>query len=157
MPCGPAQELHPGRLKDLKFPVEIGLANEEGFPHAGILDFADNKIDRSTGTLRVRGVFENEKEYLTPGLVRPRADSLRRPAPGAAGHRAGDWHRTRSRNILLTVNKENEVEHRQVKLGRLRDGLRVIESGIGPDDLVIVDGLQRARPGTVVRRTRESA
>ena len=55
-------------LKDRRFPVEMGLANEEGFPHAGVLDFADNKIDRNTGTLRVRGIFENAKEYLTPGL-----------------------------------------------------------------------------------------
>ena len=69
--------LRPSRLKDLKLPVEMGLANEEGFPHAGILDFTDNKIDRTTGTLRVRGVFENTDGYLTPGLVRPRSDSLR--------------------------------------------------------------------------------
>ena len=62
------QELHPSRLKDLKFPVEIGLADEEGFPHPGVLDFADNKVNRSTGTICVRGVFENVKEYLTPGL-----------------------------------------------------------------------------------------
>ena len=79
---------HPERLKDLKMPVEIGMAHEEGFPHAGIIDFADNKMDRTTGTLRVRGIFKNENEYLTPGLVRPRADSLRRAARGPAGRRA---------------------------------------------------------------------
>ena len=68
MRSGPGRNFIPKRLKDLKIPVEIGLANEKGFPHAGIIDFADNKIDRDTGTLRVRGVFENDKEYLTPGL-----------------------------------------------------------------------------------------
>ena len=62
------KQLHPKRLKDLKIAVEIGLASEQGFPHAGVIDFADNKVDRSTGTLRVRGLFENDKEYLTPGL-----------------------------------------------------------------------------------------
>ena len=84
------QELHPKILKDLRFPVEIGLANENGFPHAGILDFADNKLDRNTGTLRARGVFENAKEYLTPGLfVRVRIP-VRRAASGVVGQRAGD-------------------------------------------------------------------
>ena len=62
------KELHPKRLKDLKIPVEIGMADEKGFPHAGIINFADNKLDRTTGTLRVRGVFKNANEYLTPGL-----------------------------------------------------------------------------------------
>ena len=60
-PSRPARICIPDRLKDLKFPVEIGLANEEGFPHAGILDFADNKVDRRPGTLRARGVFENTR------------------------------------------------------------------------------------------------
>ena len=98
MPRARRQDLHPSRLKDLKLPVEIGLANEEGFPHAGILDFADNKIDRSTGTIRVRGVFENEKEYLTPGLfVRVRIP-FGEPHQALLVERAGDRHATRSRS-----------------------------------------------------------
>ena len=60
--------LRPSWLKNMKYPVQIGLANEEGFPHEGVLDFADNSIDRGTGTLRVRGIFDNSKQYLTPGL-----------------------------------------------------------------------------------------
>jgi RND family efflux transporter MFP subunit len=143
------QELHPKILKDLRFPVEIGLPNEEGFPHAGILDFADNKIDRNTGTLRVRGVFENAKEYLTPGLF------VHVRIPFGEPHRAllvsdraiGTDQRQK---YLLTVNKDNVVEYRRVKVGRLVDGLRVIESGLKPDDLVVVNGLQRARPGSKV-------
>ena len=143
------EELHPSRLRELKFPVDIGMATEEGFPHRGILDFADNKIDRTTGTLRVRGVFENKSEYLTPGLF------VRVRIPFGEPHRAllvaeravGTDQRLK---ILLVVNKQNVVERREVKLGRLEDGLRVIESGLQADDLVIVDGLQRARPGTAV-------
>ena len=85
-------EEHPKILQGRHFPVEIGLGNETGFPHQGVLDFADNKIDRNTGTLRARGVFENKKEYLTPGLFVRAAHSLRQAAPGALGQRARDRH-----------------------------------------------------------------
>lgn len=144
------QELHPKILKERRLPVEIGLANEEGFPHAGIIDFADNKIDHNTGTLRTRGVFENAKQYLTPGLF------VRVRTPFGVPHRAllvtdraiGTDQRQK---YLLTVNKGDVVEYRRVKVGRLLDGMRVIESGLNPDDLVIVNGLQRARPGSTVQ------
>ncbi len=133
----------------MKLPVEIGLATEEGFPHAGILDFSDNRLDRMTGTIRVRGVFENKKEYLTPGLF------VRVRIPFGPPHQAllvteEAVHRDQKQKYLLTVNKKNEVEYRQVKVVALREGLRVIESGIGPEDLVIVRGLQCAEKGTVV-------
>jgi RND family efflux transporter MFP subunit len=152
------KELHPNRLKELKFPVEIGLADEKGFPHAGIIDFADNKIDRSTGTLRVRGIFDNDKEYLTPGeFVRVRIpfgdphQSLLVPEDAVGRDQ-------RERYLLTVVSKinpetektEDVVEYRKVKVGSLQDGMRVIESGIGPDDWVIVKGLQRVRPGVPV-------
>lgn len=144
------QELHPNILKDLQLPVEIGLANETGFPHAGILDFSDNKIDRNTGTKRARGVFENTKEYLTPGLF------VRVRTPFGAAHRAmlvneraiGTDQRQK---YLLTVNQDDVVEYRPVKVGRLLDGMRVIESGLNSGDLVVVNGLQRARPGSKVQ------
>ena len=143
------QELHPKRLKDLKIPVEIGLENEQGFPHAGIIDFADNKMDRTTGTLHVRGEFRNDNEYLTPGLY------VRVRIPFGDPHKAilvpeaavGQDQRER---YLLTVNKEYVVEYRKVKLGNLHHGMMAIESGIGPDDWVIVKGLLRAKPGDKV-------
>ena len=136
------KDLHPSRLKELKFPVDIGMATEEGFPHRGILDFADNKIDRTTGTLRVRGVFENKNEYLTPGLF------VRVRIPFGDPHRAllvperavGTDQRLK---ILKVVDRENVVRRREVKLGRLEDGLRVIEGGIKAEDRVVIDGLQR--------------
>ncbi len=149
------KELHPKRLKDLKIPVEIGLASEKGFPHAGIIDFADNKLDRTTGTLRVRGVFANDKEYLTPGLF------VRVRIPFGDPHRSllvpeDAISRDQRERFLLTVNKKNEVEFRKVTAGSLHEGMTVIESGIGPDDWVIVRGLQRARPGmTVTPRYRD--
>jgi membrane fusion protein, multidrug efflux system len=142
-------KIRPGRLKELGFPIEIGLVTEEGFPHRGVLDFADNKVNRGTGTIQVRGEFQNTNEYLTPGMF------VRVRIPFGEAHRAllvderavGTDQRTK---YLLTVNKQRVVERREIKLGRLEEGLRVIQSGIGPDDLVIVKGLQRARPGAPV-------
>jgi membrane fusion protein, multidrug efflux system len=143
------KKLRPGRLKEMGFPIEIGLVTEEGFPHRGVLDFADNKIDRGTGTIRVRGEFQNDNEYLTPGMfvrVRiPFGDS--HPALMVDERAVGTDQRIK---YLLTVNKENKVERRDVTLGRLQDGLQVIRSGIGADDRVIVSGLQRAIPGDTV-------
>lgn len=144
------KELHPDNLKDLKFPVEIGLSNETGYPHAGVADFADNEIDRGTGTLRVRGVFENANEYLTPGLY------VRVRTPFGDPHQAlmvneraiGTDQRQK---YLLTVDKDNLVKYCPVKVGRAIEGLRVIESGIKADDMVVVNGLQRARPGSPVQ------
>jgi RND family efflux transporter MFP subunit len=144
------QELHPKILKQQRFLVEMGMANEDGFPHAGILDFADNKIDRNTGTLRTRGVFENAKEYLTPGLfVRVRIPFGKPHQSLLVNERAiGTDQRQK---YLLTVNKGDVVEYRRVTVGRLLDGLRVIETGLKPDELVIVSGLLRARPGAKVQ------
>ena len=93
------------------------MANEEGFPHAGILDFTDNRIDRTTGTIRVRGVFENNNEYLDPGLF------VRVRIPFGHPHRAllvheRAIHRDQKQKYVLTVNKENKVEYRQVQVGR---------------------------------------
>jgi len=141
---------HPSRIKDQNIPVEIALAKDEGFPHTGILDFIDNKVDSKTGTIRARGNFDNAKQYLTPGLF------IRVRIPFGKAHQAllvseraiGTDQRQK---YLLTVNKENVVEYRPVKVGSLQDGLCVIETGIQPDDRVIVNGLQRARPGTTVK------
>jgi membrane fusion protein, multidrug efflux system len=146
------QELHPNHLKDRKFPVEIGLASEVGFPHKGIMDFADNRLERSTGTIRVRGIFPNPREYLTPGLY------VRVRIPFGDPHQAllvddRAVNTDQKLKYLLTVNQENVVEYRRVSVGRLLDGLRVIESGLQADDLVVVKGVQRARPGSKVQPT----
>ena len=138
------QELHPKRLKDLKVPVEIGLADEKGFPHAGILDFADNKVDRTTGTLRVRGVVDNAKDDLTAGLfVRVR---IRYGVPHEAllvSEKA--VCRDQRERYLKVVNEKNKVEYKKVEIGDLHDGLREIRSGIEPNDRVVILGLQRAQ------------
>ena len=139
----------PREVKDLKVLVEIGLPIEEGFPHQGEHDFLDNKVDRSTGTICARAVFNNATRYLTPGLfVRVRVPFGKPHQAILVSDRA--ISRDQRQKYLLTVDKENTVRRRDVTLGALQKGLRVIESGIGPEDLVIVNGLQRARPGAKV-------
>jgi RND family efflux transporter MFP subunit len=161
-------ELHPKRLKDLKIPVEIGMAHEKGFPHAGIIDFADNKVDRTTGTLRVRGIFKNDNEYLTPGLyvhVRiPFGDpheSLLAPERAIQRDQAEKYLLVVKKKDVKKKDKDAEaeeiVEYRKVKTGALRDGLRVIESGIGRNDWIVVEGLQFAVPGKAVKPERREA
>jgi RND family efflux transporter MFP subunit len=140
----------PKQLSDLKIPVEIGLANEEGFPHRGVIDFLDNKVDCCTGTICVRGVFQNAKRFLTAGMfVRVRVPFGKPHQALLVSQRAiGSDQRQK---YLLTVSKDNVVRRREVKLGSLQDGMRVIESGIEPEDLVVIAGLQRARPGMTVK------
>jgi RND family efflux transporter MFP subunit len=145
---------HPNRIAEAKIPVEIGLANEEGFAHVGTLDFMDNRIEATTGTIRARGVFQNPHQYLTPGLF------VRVRIPYGKPHKAmliteKAIGRDQREKFLLTVNKDNVVEHRLVKVGSLQNGLRVIESGVAPDDWVVVKGLLRARPGVTVSPKQE--
>ena len=114
------------------------------------LDFIDNRVDSDTGTIRVRGRFDNEKRILTAGLfVRVRLP-MGDPQPRvlvperAIGTDQGQKY-------LLIVKRDNTVEYRKVTLGaRHGDGLRVIEQGLSADDSVIVNGIQRARPGITV-------
>jgi RND family efflux transporter MFP subunit len=142
--------LSPDEKHSKPIPVEIGLMKETGFPHKGVLDFADNKLNRNTGTLRVRGVFENTDERLTPGLF------VHVRIPFGVPHNAllvseRAVGTDQEQKYLLVVNKDNTVEYRRVKVGALCDGMQVIESGLTPDDLVVVNGLQRARPGAKVQ------
>ena len=129
--------------------VGMQLANESGFPHSGRIDFIDNKVDPATGTIRVRAEFPNPDGVITPGLfvkVRVRAPE-KRPALLVADRAMG---MDQDRKYLLVMGPDNKVEYREVVAGPLVDGLRAIENGLKPDDWVIVNGLQRAQPGTPV-------
>lgn len=129
--------------------LQMGLANEEGFPHKGHLDYREFGVDPETGTITRRAVFENPQNILIPGLfVRIRAE-IGEPTPrllveerAISSDQRGDF--------LLVVNDENTVEYRPVKLGIAMEGMRVIEEGVEADDRIVVNGLQRARPGTEV-------
>jgi len=130
-------------------PVLVALADEEGFPHRGAIDFVDNQVDPSTGTIRVRAVLPNPDRLLAPGLfVRVRLP-VDEPRPGVlvVDRAIGT---DQDRKYVLVVNDKNVVEYRQVKLGALHGGLRAVAEGLAPGEWVIVNGIQRARPGVTV-------
>jgi membrane fusion protein, multidrug efflux system len=137
-------------VKDLKIPVSVGLEGEKGYPHKGVIDFADNRVNPNTGTIQVRGVLPNANRLLEAGM-RAR---VRVPI--------GDPHKSlmvteraigtdQSLKFVYIVNDETKVvERRDVRLGRLNDGLQVILEGLKPEDWVIVNGIQRVRDGAKV-------
>jgi RND family efflux transporter MFP subunit len=141
------------RKAKLKF--NIGLATEEGFPHEGLIDFIDNRLDETTGTVQIRGVVPNENGLLYPGMfVRMRAPSLDETAAllvheKAVGTDLGG-------KFILIVGQDNIVERRYVKLGQLYEDRRVIEKGLKATDRYIYKGIQRARPGMPVTPKEES-
>ncbi len=129
--------------------VFLGLANEEGWPHKGFIDYIDNTVDTGTGTIQVRGVFANPTGKLFPGLFarirvpRDVLDDALLVSERAIGTDLGGKY-------LLLVGEDNVVELRHVELGSLQEGMRVIYSGLKPDEHYIINGLQRARPGLPV-------
>jgi len=137
-------------------PMEMGLSDEDGYPHAGRTDYTDPEVDAGTGTVRVRGVFANADRRITPGLfVRVRMplerseNALLVPDRALGADQQGSY--------LLVVGPEGVVERRGVKPGTEVDGLRVVEGKLDVQDRVVVDGLQRARPGLKVNAKPEPA
>ncbi len=129
-------------------PVMMGLANEEGYPHQGRMDFVDNRLSPATASIRGRAVFDNKEGFFTPGLF------ARLKLIGSGSYEATlvpDRAITtdQTRKIVLVVGANNVVQPRQVRTAALIDGMRVVE-GIQPGELVIVDGLLRAFPGAPV-------
>jgi RND family efflux transporter MFP subunit len=130
-------------------PVEAGLQTETGYPHRGTLDYAAPTVSQSTGTLAVRGVFQNDKRELLPGyFVRVRVpgpeqtQSLLVPSTALGSDQIGRY--------LLVVGKDNVVEQRKVDVGPAFGELQIIEKGLKPDERVVVAGIQRAVPGQKV-------
>ena len=135
--------------------IHLGLADEDGYPHAGQVDYVDHGVDPSTGTLVLRGSFANpEPHAILPGMfVRIRIPIDQRQAALLVSEQAlGADQRGR---YVLVVNEQNSVEYRSVQVGATIDGLRVIEKGLRPDDWVVVKGLLRARPGASVTPERQ--
>jgi len=130
-------------------PVEIGLQIETGYPREGMLDYVAPNVDASTGTLAVRGIFKNADIALQPGyFVRVRVpvqkdiDALLVPDVALGSDQSGRY--------LLVVNDQNVVEQRRVTIGELVGELRAIDTGLTPQDKVVVTGVQRAVPGQKV-------
>ena len=134
-----------------KITLELALANETGFPHKGHMDFADSTVDPATGTVELRGIFPNSGPpfFLVPGMfVRVRMPIAERENALLVTERALGLDQ--GGRYLLVVGSENKVEQRHVKIGALRDGMRVIEKGLKAEDSVVVKGIQRAIPGSKV-------
>jgi RND family efflux transporter MFP subunit len=135
--------------RDVALPVWLGLANEDGFPHRGTVNFVDNQVNPKTGTLRLRGVFPNKDEALAPGyFVRVRAPIGLPHKALLVSDRALDTDQ--GQKILYLVDRENKVVSRPVQVGALHDGLREITAGLKAGERVIVTGLQQIRPGITV-------
>ena len=134
-----------------EIPLEVGLANEDGFPHKGRLNFVDSTVDPATGTMLLRGLFDNPgpQHAIIPGMfvrvrmpVAQRENALLVPDRALGLDQGGRY--------LLLVDNQNKVDQRYVKIGALEDGKRVIIEGLKPEDQVVVNGIQRAIPGAKV-------
>ena len=138
--------------RDAPNPVFMGLANEDGFPHEGHMVFVDNQVNPRTGTIRARAIFDNGAGLFTPGLF------ARIQLLGSGKYKAvlitdRAVGTDQDRKYVLVVNKEKTIEYRAVKLGRVVDGLRIVKEGLRPGELIVVNGLQRVRPGMPVTTT----
>lgn len=138
--------------RDAPNPVYVRLTDEAGWPHQGHMDFVDNVVDRSTGTIRGRAIFENSDLQLTPGVFgRLRIvgsgeyDAIMVPDEAIMSDQ--------SDKIVYVIGDDGTVAVRKLQLGPVIDGLRVVRSGLDPKERVVINGLMRARPGGKVTPT----
>jgi RND family efflux transporter MFP subunit len=141
-------------MQQLQAKVLMRLANEDNFTRIGVVNFVDNRVIATTGTIRMRGVFENPKGDLTSGLF------ARVRLPTGKPYKAflipdEALQSDQGRKYLYVVNGNNEVEYRAVELGQAIEGLRVIKKGLSESDQVIVTGMQRVKPKQSVEVKRQ--
>jgi RND family efflux transporter MFP subunit len=143
--------------RNASVPIALKLIDENDFDHKGRMDFVDNVIDRSTGTIRGRAVFENSNGVFTPGMF------ARVRVPGSAPYEGllvpdAAIGTEQARRFVVVIDEQDTARIKYVTLGQLTaDNLRVIKDGIGPDDRVVVSGLMQARPGQKVRPEEQGA
>ncbi|CAB3757409.1 efflux RND transporter periplasmic adaptor subunit [Paraburkholderia humisilvae] len=133
-----------------KVPVELGLANETGYSRSGVIDSVDNRLDTSSGTIRVRARFDNADGTLVPGLY------ARVKVGGSTPHPAlliddAAVGTDQDKKYVLVVDKNNHVVYREVQLGHLQGNLRVVTGGLQNGERIVVNGTQRVRPGEQVK------
>ena len=133
-------------------PVQVGLSNEQGYPHAGHMDFVDNRLDQATGTIRARAVLSNKDRLFTPGMfarVRLIGSGVRRVTTIPEEAVSTDQDRK-----FVFVLDGDSVAYRSVTLGRQLDGQRrAVRAGLKPGEKVVVNGFARIRPGMKVKAT----
>jgi RND family efflux transporter MFP subunit len=143
------------RARSSELPVYVGLTNETGFPHKGKLDFVDNRLDAGAGTIRVRAVVPNPTQLFVPGLfARVRLVGNEPHAVTLIQDQAIGTDQ--DRKFVLILKPDSSVEYRPVTLGKLVDGLRVVDTGLTPGEDVVINGLLRVRPGMKVLAKRST-
>jgi len=128
--------------RDSKLPVQVALADETGFPHSGAVDFLDNQVDRSTGTIRARALLDNADRVFTPGLY-ARVRLLGSGEFKAALVDDKAVLTDQDRKYVYVVDGKSQAQRRDVTLGRKLGNLRIVEQGLQPGDKVIVSGVQK--------------
>ncbi len=135
--------------RDTANPVQVGLADEEGFPHPGTVDFVDNQLNPQTGTIRARAVLPNKDGQFTPGMF-ARVQLLGSGEYTAILIEDRAVNTDQNQKYVLLLGANNQIEYRKVKLGRVINGLRVVHEGLKPGDVIVVNGAQRVHPGITV-------
>jgi multidrug efflux system membrane fusion protein len=139
------------RMKDgRKVPVQLGLANESGYSRSGTIESVDNRLDTSSGTIRVRARFDNSDGTLVPGLYARIKVSGSAPHPALLIDEAAIGT-DQDKKFVFVLDRNNQVVYRNVQIGAQQGNLRVITAGLNEGDRVIVNGTQRVRPGEQVR------
>ncbi|HHE7969006.1 TPA: multidrug efflux RND transporter periplasmic adaptor subunit SdeA [Serratia marcescens] len=140
---------HQGR-HDARLPVKVGLVGEDGTPHQGLVDFTDNQLNAGTGTIRMRALLDNRDRRFTPGLF------ARVQMPGSAEFNAmliddKAVMTDQNRKFVYIVDKDGKAQRRDIDVGRMAEGLRIVQKGLANGDRVIVDGMQKVfMPGMPV-------
>ena len=136
--------------RDAANPVMVGLANEEGFPHAGKMDFVDNQVNSQTGTIRARAVLQNPDGFFTPGMF-ARLRLLGRDEYSALLIDDRAVNTDQNKKYVFLLGAGNKIEYRTIELGRITDGMRIVRKGLKAGDVIVVDGAERVHPGIVVK------
>ncbi|MBC8087162.1 MAG: efflux RND transporter periplasmic adaptor subunit [Phycisphaerae bacterium] len=141
-------------LRNGKFVVQMALADDNGFTHAGRVDFVDNQLDANTGTIRARAVFSNASRSFAPGMF-ARVRLLSGAEHKVVLIRDDAVGTDQDRKFVFVLTDKNTIEYRVVQLGRITDGLRSVTSGVATGEKIVVNGLQRVQPGASVTPTLE--
>jgi multidrug efflux system membrane fusion protein len=136
-------------------PVSMELANETDFPHQGRLESVDNQLDTSSGTIRVRAIFDNAHGELTPGLyAKIRTGGAAAETAVLVDDRAVGTDQ--DKKYVMVVDADNKASYRNVTLGPVVNGLRIVRSGLAKGERIVVNGLQRVQPNSIVAPTNVS-
>jgi len=132
--------------------VEIAVSDRDQFEFKGIIDFTDNQLDRDTATLQIRALVKNENEFLTPGLFARVRIPIGKPEERLLVRDAALGF-DQDKRVAWVLNKDNTLERRFIEVGTLDGDLRVVISGLNPDDKIAVSGIQLLRPGAPISPT----